>query len=140
VQYCDGSVLAEMANPDMRVPIAYGLSFPNRIRNGVKPLDLRAQHLEFEDLDVKRFPCLTLAYECLSGGVLSSTILNAANEVAVAAFLEGHVKFTQIYGIVAETLEKLPGSSAHNEVDLETILAYDERARNLAHDYLNRLN
>jgi 1-deoxy-D-xylulose-5-phosphate reductoisomerase len=136
VEYCDGSVLAEMANPDMRVPIAYGLAWPHRIDSGVASLNLKGQTLEFEELDLQRFPCFSLAYDSLNSAVYNGHILNAANEVAVAAFLEGQIKFTQIYEVIAETVQKV---SPDNKVDLESILEYDRQARHFAKHYLTRL-
>ncbi len=138
VEYCDGSFIAEMANPDMRLPIAYGLAWPERIQSGVSRLNLKGEVLAFEDLDLKRFPCFALAYQSLNNSIYNGHILNAANEIAVAAFLEGQIKFTQIYHVIAETLQKI---LPENRVDLESILEYDQQARNFAKSYIiKRLN
>ena len=130
VSYVDGSVLAQLGNPDMRTPIAYGLAYPARIDSGVAPLDLtQLAQLQFEKPDYQRFPCLRLAYEALRAGGSAPTILNAANEVAVQAFLEQRLGFRQIEEVIERTLEVLevcPQSS------LEEVLACDARARDLA--------
>ena len=95
VEYVDGSVLAQMGNPDMRTPIAHALAYPERIASGVRPLDLAAiGRLDFEKPDLVRFPCLELAYDALRAGGGAPAILNAANEIAVGAFLEGRIRFT----------------------------------------------
>ncbi|TXS92090.1 1-deoxy-D-xylulose-5-phosphate reductoisomerase [Parahaliea maris] len=109
VQYDDGSVLAQLGNPDMRTPIAYGLAWPQRIDAGVAPLDLISQgRLDFEAPDEGRFPCLRLARESVMAGGTAAAICNAANEVAVAAFLDGHVGFGDIPAIIERTLADTP--------------------------------
>ncbi len=109
VQYDDGSVLAQLGNPDMRTPIAYGLAWPERIDAGVAPLDLIAQgRLDFEAPDTGRFPCLRLARESASAGGTAMAVCNAANEVAVAAFLAGKVGFDAIPAIIEQTLADIP--------------------------------
>jgi len=106
VQYLDGSVLAQMGNPDMRTAIAYGLGWPERLASGVAPLDLvTAARLDFEAPDETRFPCLRLARESVAVGGTAMAVCNAANEVAVAAFLEGKIRFTDIAVIIERTLE-----------------------------------
>ena len=130
VQYVDGSVLAELGNPDMRTPIAYALAWPERIAAGVAPLDLPAiARLGFERPDFVRFPCLALAYRALRAGGNAATVLNAANEVAVAAFLDGRIPFLAIAGIIAATLDAVP---VRPMPDLAAILAEDEEARAVA--------
>jgi 1-deoxy-D-xylulose-5-phosphate reductoisomerase len=130
VEYADGSVIAQLCNPDMRVPIAHALAFPERIDSGVAPLDLAAaKSLSFEKPDLARFPCLGLAYEALRRGGTVPTVLNAANEVAVEAFLAGRLAFTGIAGVIAETLAAVPPSPAD---DLEQIMEADARARRTA--------
>ncbi|MBI3284612.1 MAG: 1-deoxy-D-xylulose-5-phosphate reductoisomerase [Burkholderiales bacterium] len=130
VSYNDGSVLAQLGNPDMRTPIAYGLAYPERIASGVAPLDiLKIGHLNFEAPDFKRFPCLALAYAALQTGLSAPTILNASNEIAVQAFLDGKIGFRMIDQIIARTLERLPASPVH---DLDSILACDQEARVIA--------
>ena len=124
VEYVDGSVLAQMGNPDMRTPIAYGLSHPERIESGVSSLDfLTINQLEFDAPDTKRFPCLQLAYDALDAGGTASTILNAANEVAVDAFLKERIGFKGISDLIAATLnhstiEAVTSIEHLNEVDL----------------------
>ncbi|MBK1678778.1 1-deoxy-D-xylulose-5-phosphate reductoisomerase [Rhodocyclus tenuis] len=130
VQYVDGSVLAELGNPDMRTPIAHALAYPERIASGVAPLDLFAiARLEFEAPDFERFPCLALAYRALKAGGSAPATLNAANEVAVEAFLDGRIGFTEISRIIAGVLEALP---AVDVATLESVLAADRAARALA--------
>ncbi|MET3116413.1 1-deoxy-D-xylulose-5-phosphate reductoisomerase [Undibacterium sp. GrIS 1.8] len=127
VSYNDGSVLAQMGNPDMRTPIAYGLAYPERIASGVAPLDLvKIAKLHFEAPDFKRFPCLDLAYAALKAGQTASTILNASNEVAVQAFLDGKIGFRMIDQIIARVLDKIALSSAD---DIESILECDKETR-----------
>ncbi|MDO8959811.1 MAG: 1-deoxy-D-xylulose-5-phosphate reductoisomerase [Rhodocyclaceae bacterium] len=136
VQYVDGSVLAELGNPDMRTPIAYALAWPERIAAGVAPLDLPAiARLSFEQPDFVRFPCLALAYRALSAGGNAATVLNAANEVAVAAFLDGRIPFLAIAEIIAATLDAVP---VRPMPDLAAILAEDAEARAVAIALLER--
>ncbi|MDD5297688.1 MAG: 1-deoxy-D-xylulose-5-phosphate reductoisomerase [Rhodocyclaceae bacterium] len=130
VSYDDGSVIAELGNPDMRTPIAHALAYPERIAAGVAPLDLCAiGQLSFEKPDFLRFPCLGLAYRALELGGTSPAILNAANEVAVEAFLDGSLPFLAIPRVIAEVLESLDGGAADS---LEAILDADARARERA--------
>ncbi len=127
VKYDDGSVLAQLGNPDMRTPIAYGMSWPDRITAGVEPLDLfEIAKLEFEKPDEQRFPCLRLAKEAMQQGGTSSAILNAANEVAVASFLDKQLSFTDIARLIEQVLEQVQ----HHEADsLDIILEDDAIAR-----------
>jgi len=130
VDYEDGSVLAELGNPDMRIPIAYGMAWPERIESGVEPLDLfEVAKLEFRPPDLERFPCLRLAFEAARASGTAPALLNAANEVAVAAFLEGRIPFTGIAELIERTLETLPGTPAQN---LDSVLAADREARQFA--------
>ena len=130
VSYNDGSVLAQMGNPDMRTPIAYGLAFPERIASGVAPLDLvKVATLNFEAPDFDRFPCLSLAYQALKTGGSAPTILNASNEIAVQAFLDGKIGFRMIDQLIAECMDKIAVTPVH---DLEGILAVDAQARAVA--------
>lgn len=132
VDYADGSVLAQMGNPDMRTPIANTLAWPQRIDSGVEPLDLvKAGRLDFAEADFDRFPCLRLAYQALDAGGTSTAILNAANEVAVAAFLKRQIKFTDIARLIEQVLTALP---VHAADSLEQILADDAAARRLAEE------
>ena len=130
VQYCDGSVLAQLGNPDMRTPIAYGLGWPERISSGVAPLDLvAAARLDFEAPDEGRFPCLRLAREAVAAGGTAMVTCNAANEVAVAAFLEENIRFGDIAAIVESTL----GRSASVEPEsIAVVEDADLQARQLA--------
>ena len=130
VEYVDGSLIAQLSNPDMRVPIAHALGFPERIASGATPLDLGAiGQLSFERPDHARFPCLQLAYAALRAGGTAPTLLNAANEVAVAAFLAGRLPFTGIARVIDETLNDLAAAPAD---DLAAVLAADAQARRAA--------
>ncbi len=130
VDYEDGSVLAELGNPDMRIPIAYGLAWPERIESGVEPLDLfEIARLDFQPPDLARFPCLRLAFEAAQAGGTAPALLNAANEVAVAAFLEGRIPYTGIAEVIGDTLDRLSPSAAD---DLDSVLAADAEARRFA--------
>jgi len=113
VEYADGSVLAQLSNPDMRVPIANALAYPERIESGAQSLDLSSvKNLSFEKPDLTRFPCLGLAYAALRAGGTAPAVLNAANEVAVDAFLGGRLPFTGISGVIAETMDAVAASPA----------------------------
>jgi len=131
VQYADGSVIAELGNPDMRTPIAHALAYPQRIAAGVEPLDLyQVASLHFARPDLERFPCLALAYRALGEGGSAPTTLNAANEVAVEAFLERRIGFTAIPLVIAEVMDQLPLA---NPLDsLADVLAADRMARQTA--------
>jgi len=127
VYYRDGSVLAQLANPDMRVPIAYGLAFPGRMASGAKVLDLTRQPaLEFSEPDVDRFPCISLGRAALQAGGTAPAVLNAANEIAVAAFLSNRIEFQQIPVIIEAVLSKIPCESA---ASLDIIRGADSTAR-----------
>lgn len=133
VQYRDGSVLAQLGNPDMRTPIAHALGFPNRIDAGVHWLDLVAVgQLSFEPVDRERYPCLELAYEALKSGQAACIALNAANEVAVSAFLRREVAYLDIPRIVSRTLAWQIGQSNHRLTSLEDVMAIDVAARTFA--------
>jgi 1-deoxy-D-xylulose-5-phosphate reductoisomerase len=135
VEYIDGSVIAQLGNPDMRTPIAHALAYPERIAAGVDFLDLaRVRALHFEAPDSTRFPCLRLAYEALKTGGAAPTVLNAANEVAVARFLEGALSFTQIPALIEAVLGQL-GSMAP-AADLQEVLRIDREARDAAERWL----
>ena len=130
VEYQDGSVLAQLGIPDMKIPIAYALSYPERIALGLKPLNLwQCSDLEFYEPDNTRFPALRLAFEALERGGISSAVLNAANEVAVAAFLDMRVSFPQISEIVERTMSRLQGGG---DMDLACLIEADAEARRLA--------
>lgn len=130
VEFQDGSVVAQLGIPDMKIPIAYALSYPARLPLTLKPLQLaRCANLEFIDPDHKRFPALTLAFNALRAGGVMPAVLNAANEVAVEAFLDGHLRFPAIVTIVEQTMQKIAQGS---EDSLEDILAADAAAREMA--------
>ena len=137
VQYLDTSVVAQLGCPDMRVPIAYGLAWPGRIASGAKALDFRAMaHMSFEVPDPQRFPGLQLAWDVLAAPTGTTAVLNAANEVAVAAFLEKRIRFDQIHHVNLATLEAVVVSDASGIGDL---LALDARARAAAGDIAAQL-
>ena len=130
VEYADGSMISQLSNPDMRVPIAHALAWPERIASGAQPLDLASiRHLSFEKPDLARFPCLSLAYAALRTGGTAPAVLNAANEVAVEAFLGGRLPFTGIPGVIADTLDSVPARAAD---DLAAVMAADAHARRAA--------
>jgi len=130
VDYVDGSVLAQLGNPDMRTAIACGLAWPDRVDSGVAPLDLAAlARFDFEAPDLEAFPCLGLAYRALDAGGSAPAILNAANEIAVSAFLQGRLGFLGIPDLVLACLDTLPAGPAGN---LEQLMATDAEARRLA--------
>ena len=135
----DGSVLAQLGTPDMRVPIAYGLSFPERIESGATRLDFLAlQSLSFEAPDPARFPGLQLAWDALAGPAGSTAVLNAANEEAVAAFLAGTIPFTAIHSTNARTLESVSPALPPGH-GLDDLLELDARARAEAQRHMSRL-
>ena len=137
VQYHDGSVVAQLGTPDMRVPIAYGLAWPERISSGAKTLDFtNLANMTFEVPDAARFPGLPLAWEVLNAPVGSAAVLNAANEIAVAAFLDQRIRFDQIHQVNHATLEAVCVSSIH---DLEDLLALDAQSRRVAGRIAERL-
>ncbi len=136
VEYADGSMIAQLGTPDMRTPIAYALGFPERIEAGVSGLDLMGRQLSFEEPDHVRFPCLGLAFEALRRGGNASAVLNAANEVAVARFLDGAVPFSAIPDSIAHTMDALAGGAADT---LEDLFEADRLARETAAAYLARV-
>ena len=134
VAYADGSMLAQMGMPDMRTPIAYALAYPERIDAGVPTLDLaRLGTLSFEPVEEQRFPCLQLAYEALSMGGTAGALLNAANEVAVQAFLTGKIRFTMIAQLIQRVLDGIPFEPMNT---LEEAIEADQRARLWASEYI----
>jgi 1-deoxy-D-xylulose-5-phosphate reductoisomerase len=138
VQYRDGSVLAQMGNPDMRTPIAHCLSYPQRITSGVEALDFfKLGELSFCEADVARFPCLHLAMQACAQGQEATTILNAANEVAVDAFLAGQIGFTQIAAINDSCLDQVSQSSLNS---IDDILQLDSLTRQYAWQAIKRIN
>ncbi len=134
VAYPDGSMLAHLAYPDMRVPIAHALAWPQRISSGVDIMDLiKIGKFEFIEPDVKRFPCLQLAYDALESAESATTVLNAANEIAVENFLNNKIKFTNIPTVVDAALQNLEHEDVH---DLETVFAKDEQTRLYAQNFI----
>ncbi len=134
VQYVDGSTLAQMGNPDMCTPIAHALAWPERIQTHVPPLNLFVNNqLNFQEPDTSRFPALNLARQAMKVGGLAPTILNAANEIAVAAFLKNKIKFTEIHQIVDRTLNSIANAPAES---IETILQIDQKARIVAEQFV----
>jgi 1-deoxy-D-xylulose-5-phosphate reductoisomerase len=137
VEYVDGSVLAQLGNPDMRTPIAHALGLPDRIETGVAPLDMfKIGRLDFEEPDFKRFPCLGLAYQALAAGGSTPAILNAANEVAVESFLKRRMPFTAISVMIKQVMQSV---SRKDIASLEDVLEADREAREKAHDWLASL-
>ena len=136
VEYVDGSVLAQLGNPDMRTPIAYGLAYPERIDAGVAPLDLfKIATMNFTAPDFERFPCLALAYQALRAAGTAPAVLNAANEVAVAAFLDKQISFLSIPRVIKSVLDALPVGT----VDcLDDVLGADTEARRAAQQQLKK--
>lgn len=136
VSYVDGSVIAQMGNPDMRTPIAYGMAWPERLESGVKPLDLfQVAQLNFEKPDTERFPCLALAKQSFETGGCAPAILNAANEIAVDAFLSERISFLNIADVVDGTLN---GVSNQTSDSLEQVLESDSKAREFASSLVQR--
>jgi len=137
VSYTDGSVLAQLGNPDMRTPIAHALAWPERIESGVEPLDIfDVAKLEFEKPDLKKFPCLGLCYESLQRGGSASIILNAANEVAVEAFLNKKIPFTAIYKVIEQTLNESVIDEDVSTLDL--VINADTAARQISHQLIKK--
>jgi 1-deoxy-D-xylulose-5-phosphate reductoisomerase len=135
VEYIDGSVLAQLGNPDMRTPIAYALGYPDRIESGVSSLDLlRIAKLEFEAPDFLRFPCLQLAYNALDAGGTAPTVLNAVNEVAVSAFLKEQITFCDIPKLITSALDNI---STEKVSSIEHVIDIDARARQYASNWIN---
>lgn len=136
VRYRDGSVLAQLGNPDMRTPIAYCLGLPERIDSGVGELDFGAlSALTFQKPDFDRFPCLKLAYQAMNAGGAAPCVLNAANEVAVAAFLDKRIKFTDIAKVVAHCLAQ---DFSDGRYDIEGLLAQDAQTRRQAEAFIGK--
>ena len=138
VQYLDGSVIAELGNPDMRTPIAHALAYPERIASGVAALDLfKIAELRFERPDFERFPCLGLAYRALREGDSAPATLNAANEIAVQAFLDGVIGFTMIPKVIGSVMDLLPIVKLASLAD---VLAADSAARRTAEQIIQKIN
>jgi len=137
VAYVDGSVIAQLGNPDMRTPIAHAMGYPDRIDSGVSALDMfKIAHLDFEEPDFKKFPCLRLAYQALATGGNMPAVLNAANEIAVESFLTQRIPFTAIPAMIEHTMQSV---KAEEMTTLEDVLKTDAIARDIAHDWLTSL-
>jgi len=137
VSYVDGSVLAQLGNPDMRTPIANALAYPDRIDSGVAQLDLtQMAGLQFFKPDFERFPCLALAFDALRAGGTAPALLNAANEVAVQAFLERRIGFRDIDRVIRHALDVVPHGPAPS---IEAVLDQDARARAAANDAVSTI-
>ena len=136
VDYIDGSVLAQLGNPDMRTPIAHAMAWPQRIASGVAPLDLFAlARMDFIAPDLQRYACLRLAIAAAQAGAAAPIVLNAANEVAVAAFLQERIGFTQIPQLIEDVLSMPMSTVVH---DLGSVLEIDQQARAYANTWLNK--
>ncbi|MCF5745945.1 1-deoxy-D-xylulose-5-phosphate reductoisomerase, partial [Pseudomonas tremae] len=136
VDYVDGSVLAQLGNPDMRTPIANALAWPARVESGVAPLDLfRIGQLDFQAPDEGRFPCLRLARQAAEAGGSAPAMLNAVNEVAVAAFLDERIRYPEIAGMIEDVLNQEPVTAVE---ELDAVFAVDAKARLLASRWLDR--
>ena len=137
VDYVDGTVLAQMGNPDMRIPIAHAMAWPERFESGAEPLNIfDVERLDFETPDLDRFPCLRLAYEAIDAGGIMPTVLNAANEIAVDAFLNEKIPFTGIPVVIERCMEKFTADDASS---LDLILQADEQARDISKQIIREL-
>lgn len=138
VDYVDGSVLAQMGNPDMRIPIAHAMAWPDRFDSGVEPLDIFAvRQMDFEKPSLERFPCLRLAYEAIKAGGIMPAVLNAANEIAVDAFLNENIRFTDIAVVIEKTMQAFKPTSAKT---LAQVLEADQQARQEADKQIQNLS
>ncbi|MBU2571667.1 MAG: 1-deoxy-D-xylulose-5-phosphate reductoisomerase [Gammaproteobacteria bacterium] len=137
VDYVDGTVLAQMGNPDMRIPIAHAMAWPERFDSGAAPLNIfDVKHMDFEQPDLQRFPCLRLAIEAVEAGGIMPAVLNAANEIAVAAFLDEKVRFTDIPFIIERSMHQFKADPADT---LDIVLAADSKAREVAERIVEEL-
>jgi len=138
VDYVDGTVLAQMGNPDMRIPIAYSMAWPERFDSGVEPLNIfDVRRMDFQEADLERFPCLRLAYQAINSGGIMPTVLHADNEIAVEAFLNEEIRFTDIPVIIERSMEKFVVKPAST---LEIILDTDQQARVVAQTIIVELS
>lgn len=138
VDYVDGTVLAQMGNPDMRIPIAHALAWPERFDSGAEPLNIfSVKHMDFEEPNLERFPCLRLAYKAIAAGGTMPAILNAANEIAVDAFLNEKIRFTEIPVVIERCMDSFEVKSAD---ELEIILDVDKMARIRSKEFIDRLS
>jgi 1-deoxy-D-xylulose-5-phosphate reductoisomerase len=137
VEYRDGSVLAQMGTPDMRTPIAHALAWPRRIEAGVERLNLAQMNdLSFREPDMERFPCLGLAFEAMRAGASAPVVLNAANEIAVDAFLKRRIGFELIPHLVADVMERIELTAVQT---LQDVLEQDRKARRVANDLVVKM-
>lgn len=137
VDYVDGTVLAQMGNPDMRIPIAHAMAWPDRFVSGAEPLNIfDVQRLDFEQPDLQRFPCLRLAYEAIDTGGIMPAVLNAANEIAVAAFLNEQIRFTDIPIIIETCMRQF---SVRKAESLDSVLDADSQARSCSRQIIQQL-
>jgi len=138
VDYVDGSVLAQMGNPDMRVPIAHAMAWPDRFESGVDPLNIfDVKQMDFAEASLERFPCLRLAYEAITAGGIMPTVLNAANEIAVDEFLNENIKFTDIPVVIEKCMAKFSDEEANT---LDIILKADADARELSYQIIKEIS
>ncbi|MEQ1558358.1 MAG: 1-deoxy-D-xylulose-5-phosphate reductoisomerase [Methyloglobulus sp.] len=138
VDYVDGTVLAQMGNPDMRIPIAHAMAWPERFDSGAKPLNIfDVRRMDFEEPNLERFPCLRLAYQAISIGGTMPAVLNAANEIAVEAFLDRQIKFTDIPVIIERCMDTIVRAAADT---LAVILEHDQHARVVAKQIIAEIN
>ncbi|MDP7537422.1 MAG: 1-deoxy-D-xylulose-5-phosphate reductoisomerase [Methylococcales bacterium] len=137
VDYIDGTVLAQMGNPDMRIPIAHALAMPERFESGAEPLNIfGVKRMDFEEPDLERFPCLRLAYQAIDAGGIMPTVLNAANEVAVAAFLQERIRFTDIAKVIERCMDLIAVTRADS---LDIILDADKLARTHSEEIISEM-
>ena len=137
VDYVDGTVLAQMGNPDMRIPIAHALAMPERFESGAEPLNIfDVKRMDFEEPDLERFPCLRLAYQAIDAGGIMPTVLNAANEIAVAAFLQERIRFTDIAKVIERCMSLISEGSAEN---LDVVLDADRLAREHSEEIISEM-
>ncbi len=140
VEYSDGSFLAQLGSPDMKTPIAHALSYPQRIASGSQPLDLYTlSNLEFIKPDLQKFACLRLARQAMQAGTQATIILNAANEIAVEAFLQGKVRLTDIASINEQALSEVKASTLSADADIDDILAIDSLARHYTESLVRQM-
>ncbi|AJJ65132.1 1-deoxy-D-xylulose-5-phosphate reductoisomerase [Yersinia aldovae] len=138
VRYHDGSVLAQMGTPDMRTPIAHAMAYPTRVDSGVAPLDFcKIRELTFSEPDYQRYPCLKLAIDASHAGQAATTALNAANEVSVMAFLNSHIRFTDIVAVNCTVVEQL---ALQEPISVEEVLVIDRKARDVAAQVIAKLS
>ncbi len=138
VDYVDGTVLAQMGNPDMRVPIAHAMAWPDRFESGVEPLNIfDVKQMDFAEPSLERFPCLRLAYEAIKAGGIMPTVLNAANEIAVDEFLNERIKFTDISVVIEQCMSNFSADKADS---LEHILDADKQARDQSYKIIKEMS